>query len=389
MDDNQYRILELITRHLTGESSSAEDTELDAWLRSKPGHRAFFDSACAGGENEKRREVFARINEEEALKQFDRKINYRQIHPVRRWGMYAAAIVIPVVLAILFLWQGEPKQQIPEQIALVPGKKQATLVLSTGEKVLLQVQDSLREIVYSDGMKITNKEGNLVYQDTIREGFVQQFNELMTPRGGEYQVTLADGTMVWLNADTRLKYPMTFDADKREVYLSGEAYFEVTKDTDRPFYVVTDKLRVKVYGTQFNVNTQQQGIIRTTLVNGKVGVTVKATGNETMLSPNQMMEYNPVTGAVQVKDVDVYTYIAWKSGEFVFEDERLEDIMEQLRLWYDVEVFYTNENVKNIKFTGDATRFSDITDVLRILERTGSVEFSVSGRTVTVCGRAE
>lgn len=384
MHEDQYRILEIIKRHLTGESNPAEEAELEEWLRQKPGHQAFFDSVREGTGNERRREVFARIDEEEALLRFDRKIGYRQPVPFRRWIMYAAAVVLLVTFSIFFLWHEEPKQEVAEHVALLPGKKQATLVLSSGEKVALQVRDSLTEIVRYAGVKVVNEEGKLVYKDSVGKEVAEQFNELITPRGGEYHVALADGTMVWLNADSRLRYPVAFDREKREVYLTGEAYFEVAKDANRPFHVVTDGVRVKVYGTEFNVNTRRQGVVQTTLVNGKVGVTVNATGRETMLVPNQMLEYDAGTGKVDVRDVDVYSFVAWKSGEFMFDNERLEDIMEQLRLWYDVEVFYGNEELKNMRFTGNVTRFTEIAGVLGILERTGGVGFSVKGRGVTV-----
>ena len=180
---------------------------------------------------------------------------------------------------------------------------------------------------------------------------------------------------------------MTFVSDKREVHLSGEAYFEVTKDTLRPFHVITDDVNVKVYGTAFSVNTHRKGIVRTTLVNGKVGVTIVSTGQEMMMRPNQMLEYDSGTGSVRLEDVDVYTYTAWKSGEFVFVNDRLEEIMEQLSIWYDAKVFYANEKVKNLRFTGDATRFTEIKDILSILEKTGSVVFEMNGRTITVYGK--
>lgn len=384
MDNNLYRILEIIKRHLTGDASPGEEAELKRWLREDAGRQSFFDAACRGSDNEMRKVAFDQIDEEKALRQFDRRIGYRRVHPLRRWGMYAAAVLIPAVFAVLFLWQEKPREQMSEQVALLPGKKQATLVLSSGEQVFLEVQDSLKEIACYSGVRVVNEEGKLVYKDSVQEEVVMQYNELMIPRGGEYHVVLADGTMVWLNADSRLKYPVAFDREKREVYLTGEAYFKVAKDADRPFDVITDGVRVRAYGTEFNVSARSLGLVRTTLVNGKVGVTVDATGKETMLAPDQMMEYNPETGNVSVRNVDVYNYIAWKSGEFMFDNERLENIMEQLRLWYDVEVFYGNEALKDVRFTGNVTRFAEITQVLNILEKTGGITFTRKGRSVVV-----
>lgn len=380
-----YYIIELIRGHVTGKNNPQKEAELKAWLGEDPGRFEFFRSVCVG--DERRKEEYARINEKEALRRFDHMIGYRRAVSFRRWVLYAAGVIIPVMIAVLLLWQGKPEKEDPRQVVLAPGKKQAMLVLATGENVLLQSRDSLREITQCEGVKVMNKEGSLVYMDSAGLALAEQYNVLMTPRGGEYQVTLTDGTMVWLNADSRLKYPVAFDPVKREVYLVGEAYFEVAKDSARPFYVVTDEVKVRVYGTEFNVNTHHKGMVRTTLVRGSVGVMVMATGMETVLKPDQMLEYDPVTMHVGVKTVDVYNFVAWKYGEFVFENERLEDIMEQLQSWYDVEVFYASEEVKNLRFTGDATRFTEVRYILNILEKTGNVVFSMNGKTITVHGK--
>ena len=210
------------------------------------------------------------------------------------------------------------------------------------------------------------------------------FNTLRIPVGGYYRLTLADGTKVWLNSKTELRYPVTFNGEERKVFLTGEAYFEVTHDEGHPFIVSTDNMNVKVYGTEFNVNTYQKGVIQTTLVNGKVGIRVNSTGKEVILKPNQMAEFEEQSGTVQVKDVDPYAYIAWRNGEFVFERETIEEIMERLSRWYDVKVFYTNESVKQKRFTGVIDRYDDIEQVLRLIEGPATLRFEVKGNTVTV-----
>lgn len=385
MNDNHYRIIELIKRHFAGKITREEEIELFEWIQQNPSHQVFFDVRSMEIENRKRKEVFAGIDEERALRFFERKIGYRHQIPVRRWVGYVAAVVAcAIVLLVLWLPSRDGLLGEQESAAMIAGKKQATLILSGGQSVVLGKQDTLNEILVNNGVKALDEKGLLIYQDHSDKVVKRQYNELVTPRGGEFRVTLSDGTVVYLNADTRLKYPVTFVSDKREVHLSGEAYFEVAKDSLRPFYVVTDNVKVKVYGTAFNVNTHREGFVRTTLVNGKVGVTIVSTGQEMMLKPNQMLEYDSGTESVELKDVDVYTYTAWKSGEFVFVNDRLEEIMEQLSIWYDADIFYANEEVKDLRFTGDATRFTEIRDILSILEKTGSVVFGVKGRTITV-----
>ncbi len=385
MNDNHYRIIELIKRHFAGEITREEEIELFEWIQQNPNHQVFFDVRSMEIENRKRKEVFAEIDEEKALRFFERKIGFRHQVSVSRWVGYVAAVAAcAIVLSVLCLPSRDGLLGEQESVAMIAGKKQATLILSGGQSVVLDKQDTLNEILVNNGVKALDEKGALIYQDHSDKVVKRQYNELVTPRGGEFRVTLSDGTVVYLNADTRLKYPVTFVPDKREVHLSGEAYFEVAKDSLRPFYVITDNVKVKVYGTAFNVNTHRKGFVRTTLVNGKVGVTIVSTGQEMMLKPNQMLEYDSGTGSVELKDVDVYTYTAWKSGEFVFVNDRLEEIMEQLSIWYDADIFYANEELKDLRFTGDATRFTQVRDILSILEKTGSVVFGVKGRTITV-----
>lgn len=223
---------------------------------------------------------------------------------------------------------------------------------------------------------------SLVYAKQEAEELV--YNKVIIPRAGEYSLTLSDGTRVWLNSDSEIRYPEAFGKDRRTVFLSGEAYFEVTKDAVRPFYVVLDGMEVKVYGTSFNVNTHYQGKILTTLIEGKVGIRVKSTGAESLLQPNQMAEFSLENKDVKVTDVDTYYYTAWRAGEFVFQNETVEEIMERLCRWYDTEVFYANDSVKGKRFTGVIARFTDVADVLHLIGETATVQFNLKGNTITV-----
>ena len=206
----------------------------------------------------------------------------------------------------------------------------------------------------------------------------------MIPRGGEYTLLLADGTKVYLNSVTKLRYPVSFASHERRVYLSGEAYFEVAHDSLHPFIVETEGMSVRVYGTEFNVNTYNEGIIQTTLVNGKVGIRVPETGEEVFLQPNEMAEFLNSFSSIRVKKVDTFVYTAWKDGKFVFENESIEEIMERLTRWYDIKVFFENESVKNQIFNGVITRFVDVEDVLHLIEGTATVKFGINGNMIIV-----
>ena len=173
-----------------------------------------------------------------------------------------------------------------------------------------------------------------------------------------------------------------FAGDERVVSLSGEAYFEVAK-SEKPFWVKVGNLALKVYGTSFNINTHVDGKIRTVLVEGKVGISV-AGQKECILMPSQLAEFDVDKGTIEVRDVDVFPYIAWTRGEFVFEGERLETIMETLSLWYDMEVFYANERMKDLHFTGIVKRYEDVDVILNVLEKTVSVHFNRKGKVLII-----
>ena len=261
-----------------------------------------------------------------------------------------------------------------------PGSGRAVLELHDGRTYFL---DTTRVVETGiEGNLAKAEKQSLVYTKQEAEELV--YNKVIVPRAGEYSLTLSDGTRVWLNSDSEIRYPVAFGKERRTVFLSGEAYFEVEKDAERPFYVVLDGMEVKVYGTSFNVNTHYQGKILTTLVEGKVGIRVKSTGAESILRPNQMAEFNREKEEVEVTDVDPYYYTAWRAGEFVFQNETIEEIMDRLCRWYDTEVFYANDDVRGKRFTGVIARFTDVADVLHLIGETATVQFNLKGDVITV-----
>ena len=307
-----------------------------------------------------------------------------------RWSV-AASVILLVGLFVgraVDEWRDlDEMRMLAKTERIVPGVK-AELILSTGERVCLAQRsefiEGMKECgIRNDSLAGLNYVGAKIQGEEMGEEIV--YNTMQIPVGGFYQLKLADGTRVWLNSLTQLRFPVTFTGEERKVYLTGEAYFEVTRDSVHPFIVATDEgMEVKVYGTEFNVDTYRKGTVKTTLVNGKVGIRVSATGEEMRLSPNQMALFTKATQSIQVENVDSYGVVAWKDGKFVFEDEPIEEIMERLSRWYDVKVFYANERIKKHTFTGIITRFADISDVLHLMEETAAVEFRIQGDTVTV-----
>jgi len=207
-------------------------------------------------------------------------------------------------------------------------------------------------------------------------------NRVEVPRGGEFSLKLEDGTQVWLNAESELRYPVHFTGKKRVVYLKGEAYFDVAKNPDAAFLVMVDDVVVKVYGTEFNVNAYEPDRIETVLTRG--AVSMKHGERELMLSPNQKGAYFKTDGSMRVEHVDVLPYIAWKNGDFIFKDESLESIMNKLARWYNLDVFYQNESLKWIRLSGNLKRYKDVRDLFYSFEKISEARIKVNGNAVVV-----
>ena len=207
-------------------------------------------------------------------------------------------------------------------------------------------------------------------------------NRVEVPRGGEFSLVLEDGTQVWLNAESELRYPIHFMGKERVVYLKGEAYFNVVKNSDAAFLVQVDEFTVKVYGTEFNVNAYEADRVETVLTQGSVSM--RCGDEEVMLKPNQKGAYFKSDGAMRVEDVNVLSYVAWKNGDFIFKDESLESIMNKLARWYDLDVFYQNKELKEIRLSGNLKRYKDVQDLFNAFEKISEARIKVDGRTVVV-----
>ena len=301
---------------------------------------------------------------------------------------YAAILILPLSVLLLF-WLHQEKELHPMNVAVV-GVMDSTdmhkvyLVLEGGTKVDLSTPhvDTIRQ---DDGQLLAvDTLGKLVY-NTVQEEVEELFyHKIVVPRGGEYTVELNDGTRVRLNADSELRFPVKFVGNERKVFLKGEAYFEVERDTSRPFRVdVHGDAIIEVLGTEFNVNAYPENAeIFATLVLGKVRVADLQTDSTVVLLPNQQAA---LSGAgINVKEVNPEDFISWINGRFYFEKMPLEEILIQLGRWYDLQVFWANEELKSYEFTGAIWRDNTIRQTLDMIEKTTDVCFTVSGRTVTV-----
>lgn len=323
------------------------------------------------------RRTFSKIHEtvEEQVGNGTRGSIYLRIWP------YAAAVLLLFGVGLMYFNTGLFGDKVVVVSDLEPGSNRAFVTLSDGK--VIELSDQKDGIVLGEGLTYTD--GSLI--SDLNEGEVV-YAELKTPRGGQYQVTLSDGTKVWLNADSKLIYPSRFETDVREVQLDGEAYFEVANSTvgnrKQRFVVKTAHQEVEVLGTAFNVMAYAGDVEEsTTLVEGSVLVknTYHIDAGEVLLRPNEqaVLRQNGIVTS-KINGVDV---IAWKNGKFVFNNTPLKTIMQQLSRWYDVEVVYA-EPMAEVTFTGSVSRFDDIQDVLRKISLTESVRFETKERRIMV-----
>lgn len=373
----QEEIEDILIKRLSGEYLSEEEKScFEVWYRDEE-HQAYYRDL---------QKIRSGVLASSVAGKIDKGKAWLKVRPVRKKRViyrvigYAAMFVLPLGVALALLLPEKQNEKITYTHSVVlPGKKMATLTLSTGEQVALT--DSLPRLE-ERGMVISHSEEKaLVYnqvQDSIPAEVV--YNAVTVPRGGEYKLALSDGTIVWLNSDSYIRYPVRFAGDTRQVELRGEAYFEVAKNSEKPFIVRMKEYNIRVTGTQFNARSYSNEETATTLVQGSVQI--EKGGSVSKLSPGQQAILKD--GQVQVRKVDVESYIAWRTGDFSFTQCRLENILDELARWYDVDVFYMNQQVKDYHFSAWFKRSSSISEVIAILEKTKKISLDLKGRMLTV-----
>ena len=376
-----WKIADLIIRQWSKELTLEEETTLREWITSQESNQVFYQKVITGKGFDHFCQQASEHNYRQKYQAFRSHIRKRKLRKWRRIGYAAAAILLPFVLSISLYPESEQKNTSIQSTEIIPGTYQAVLTLSNGQDIFLS------PITEKNKLEATTAtlEGNtLVYPETDTTT-APVYHKITIPRGGEYILRLADGTRVWLNSETELEYPVVFTKKQRQVFLKGEAYFQVAKDCQKPFIVKSGEYQLQVYGTEFNLNTYHTDRIEAVLVKGSIGFRANAGCKEIVLQPEQLGIANTGNGKTEVLDVDVYPYIAWKNKDMVFVNERLESIMEKIERWYDVNVFFQNERLKDLRFYGDMKRYSDIREILAYLEKSSDVRFQVNGRTLIVC----
>ena len=311
----------------------------------------------------------------------------RRVLPFRRIAIAASVIGLLLVGAFLFYNRNTSKETVNAAVKeqrfkndVLPGGDKATLTLADGSTVVLD--DAQNGTLAQQGnSKVIKLGGKLLYDPTNKNSKEIVYNTISTPNGGQYQLELPDGSLVWLNATSSIYFPTSFVGKERRVEITGEAYFEVTKNRDMPFIVAVNGAEVQVLGTHFNVNAyNDEDNVKTTLLEGSVKFVSGA--NTNMLKPGQQSQLTTEGMIKVVSNVDVDAVIAWKNGIFDFENAGIETVMRQLSRWYDVEIDYKGK--PDDLFIAEMRRNIKLSDALKALELTGKVKFEIQGKKIIV-----
>ena len=380
-DEKEIRIRE----YLSGELSEAGRQEFREWLAKDMDARRIFKEQVKQMHLIRWAEHWDVIDEDTARRQVVARMRQRRL---RIGFVRYAAVVVVMLVAGLVIWAGRYQSKELAVLAVVstPVVNVPILKLANGKEIPISSRNT--EIIRSTrrvDIQLADS-GRLEYvakSDSI-VGEVE-YNTLVVPQGCEFNIVLADGSRVWLNAGSSLRYPEAFSRDERKVFLSGEAYFEVEHDESTPFIVNTEVMDLQVLGTSFNIKAyDNENTVVTTLVSGKIRQEFPNVGKKIVLTPSRQSVFDRVSGKLETKQADIQETLAWREGKIIANNERLEDIFRQLSRWYDFKVVYTQPSLKDIRFYLHSNRYAEVRTILEHLQTTKGIRFTYAENTIYV-----
>ena len=386
--DDPFLLASWIAKSMAGELSDEELQLLDEWRMTSARNHQLYDRIVSRERREAKRRHFTAFDKVSGWQGYSKKLKETE-KKVNRWRVflrYAAILLIPLSATVYgVLRSGEETVSLADLNAITPGGTRAELVLPSGEVVDLVAKSGVisrgeNTVINNEGKTLSYKSiGNQAPMDSLR------YNEVIVPKGGEYQLVLSDGTLVYLNSMTKIRFPERFSEKCREVEVCGEAFFEVAENKRVPFVVKTDAYEITVLGTKFNVTAYaDEQVATTTLVEWAVSISGKCIGEAKALRPNEQFVLDRVSGSVEIKNVDVNYYTAWKDGMFRFRDVRLEEIMHVVERWYDMTVVYEDESVRDLHFGFNMSRLETIEPLLNIFELNGKIKITKEGKVLKI-----
>ncbi|HLR38153.1 MAG TPA: FecR family protein [Chitinophagaceae bacterium] len=395
MSKEAERIAYLFQCYFNGIATSEEQSELVNWILQEKNTaqvKELLRKAWITSYGEE--DIFSK-EESEAILQHILKEGSEKRSIQKKRVFFKRAIAVAAVLLVLlstgyFLYiNKKPQPELTKHVEklkndVLPGKNKATLMLANGSVIHLN-NKKMGTIAKQGKTSIVKiKNGQLAYNKEVSPSNDRkeiQYNTLRTPRGGQYQVTLPDGSKVWLNAASSLKFPATFNGKNRTVQLTGEAYFEINQNKNKPFKVIANEVKVVVLGTHFNMNTyKNNATVKTTLIEGAIKVARK--GKSVVLEPGQQAGMDRNAKNIKVSEANIEEVVAWKNGVFYFDGDNMDYIMRRISRWYNVKVVYKN-GVPSGHYTGVISRNTNLSQVLKVLELSG-IHFEIKGRNIVV-----
>jgi hypothetical protein len=389
MKNNNIDSSDLIFKYLIGDLNSQEEQDLNKWLEN-PYNKLQFDKICNSEKIDQKFEQHRNIDVRKDWKRVAKRTVYKEIKSTV--FKYAAAIILPIgIFLAIYYTINTPQYSLNNELVIVEPVvgNQPLLILDNGVEHILSGKDTVLSI---DNTNVMIGADNVLYnsKETIKPDSIQ-YNILKTPKGAKHKLTLADGSTAWLNAETTLKFPVQFTDEERKVFLiEGEAYFDVIHDAAHPFVVDVNSVNVKVLGTSFDIKAyKNEKSIQTVLIEGSVEMNYKENVDKAgiVLVPGSRGRFSQSEKRIVIDEVDTETYTAWKNDQLVFYDQRLEDIMRDLSRWYDFEIEYENNECKNLTFTADLERYSNMNVILEALEAVEDIQFILTKDKIYVKNR--
>ncbi|MBC5619687.1 MULTISPECIES: FecR family protein [Butyricimonas] len=374
-------LAEQITKYLKGKLSPEEEVELKKRLHAHPEGEQLLARVQDERSIAAKKEMYASFSADKSWERIRKVTGKKSSGMMYRMFWWAAVFALPLaVAASIFLVNKSKQEDRPQYIVDAYFESNKTMLeLPGGKCIALDTVKNVTKELNDFGVTLAEGQG-LDYSglDSVMDAKVE-YHKVVVPRGGEYNLKLADGTNVWMFAESEIRFPTRFEGNKREVYLSGEAYFEVHHDPVHPFYVKTKSLDVKVLGTSFNVKAyNNMDVVETSLVEGVVSV------KDNVLRPNMQAVFHKNTGDFSYRKINGESYRLRKERVFVFDEERLDDILQEMARWYDFEIFYQNPEMADKRFGFKLEKYEHVDTLLDILELTGEVRFTMKGKTLTV-----
>ena len=380
-NDEQHLISVLICKQIVGKASEDERKLIELWRKESEWNEAAYQRLLDPERMQTELSRSAMTDYHRPLEEMKRRLGIDRRRLVSRnkawmYGFAAVAAAVVLIVGATFVYYHSTEnvvgtsQHVITKNEITHGTTRATLTIDNGQTIALGANTAQNNKKIAQAVK----------------GTKNVMNNLQTPRGGEFKVTLEDGTEVWLNAETTLRYPENFDGDARRVEVSGEAYFKVAHDNTKPFYVTSGGQEVRVYGTEFNVHAYPgEADIYTTLVTGSIALKpVNGNSSELMLTPGHQAVFSNADASAKVRSVDTEIVTSWRSGTFVFEDQTLDMIMKTLSRWYNFDYEFTDKSLSNTEFIGSIPKYGKFSDVVEIFNRMGGIHLHQNGRKVII-----